>query len=146
MDCVKTADQESRLLARVRMMKGDTGRPGKGWAQGWTTDPWSTPPRIDPDQIVTVHAYGRWRQGIVTKVTATKVHVVFVTQTGDWLHHKIASRFATDGRGVYVPEQPISGHRAEPVTSKRGVQTCALCGKAVRTWPDGRFPLHATVY
>jgi hypothetical protein len=33
-------------------------------------------------------------------------------------------------------------HRAEPI----GIPSlCRICGKPTRQWPDGRFPIHASV-
>lgn len=106
MDCVNVdGDQGRRLLARVMRMKGDTGRPTTGWVRGWVSSPWDTPPRVDPDQIVTVFAYARWRQGIVTKVTRSRVHVVYVTTSApDVLKHVIVNRYAPDGRSIYLPD------------------------------------------
>ena len=43
--------------------------------------------------------------------------------------------------GVYYVERD---HRAEPVAGRRGLTVCRLCGRVVRTWPDGRFPVHAS--
>ena len=38
---------------------------------------------------------------------------------------------------------PVGDHRAVPVETRRGRTVCVICGGVVRTWADGRFPIHA---
>ena len=46
------------------------------------------------------------------------------------------------GMADIIPMPEIGEHRAEP----DGIPSlCRVCGKPTRQWPDGRFPIHASV-
>ena len=59
------------------------------------------------------------------------------------VHHSVTGHLIHSRNGVIVKGCSLC-HRAEPTTDERGALVCARCGNAVRQWPDGRFPIHAS--
>jgi len=61
-------------------------------------------------------------------------------------HERLERRMeAAEAREERRTKHDKRSHPARPIASPIGALICAICGGAVRQWPDGRFPLHATV-